>query len=302
VHVLGSSEDILALQYGIIQWPTKPDDPIARTRFAFIEETMRSLLEKGVFSVITSRRKVRILDVMAASGICGVALAKVLCEAGVDVNLVISDLRMDELELARQWIEVAGLKVENLSLRTIVADATKLPQYFKGEKFDIITVWGSSLPHLNVWELPLLISGARELQPPHGVLIMEQADILPRILVGNTFRYVMTEGKEALTIFESYDTLRGVQRRLLYKLPEMKYIGRVESRLWEVAQVLALMWLFYREVKLHDHKEVTGYISRITKVLVAKQPRMTCTKWEELAADLPRVKSVLHQHEVFLRR
>jgi len=287
VKALNGNENVLALQYQAIQWPTRPDDPIARVRFTLIEETMQLLLEKGVFNVILSEKKARILDVMAASGICGVALAKVLCEAGVHVNLVISDLRRNELELVREWVKVANLKEKHLNLNTIVVNATVLPQQFKEEKFDIITVWGSSLPHLDVWQLPLLISGARDLQPPHGILIIEQADLLPRILINNAFRHFLVEGREALTIFESYDTLRGVQRRLLYKLPEMKFLGRVESRLWEIAQVLALVWLFYKEVNLYEHKEVTRNISRNTKVIIAKHPRETAAEWKELIKSIP---------------
>ena len=275
---MGGSKDVLTLQYRAIGWPSKPGDPEAVARFASIEEFMRSLLKKGVFREVLSIGRARVLDVMAASGICGVALARVLSEVGVYVDLVVSDLREEELGLAREWVREASIKEGAVRLSTAVADAAMLPKHFKGAEFDVATVWGSSLPHLDAWQLPLLISGVRELQPPHGVLIIEQADLLPGILVRNDFRYVLVEGREALTIFETYDTLRGVQRRLLYKLPEMKYLGRVESRLWEVAQVLVLTWLFYEDVDLHEHREM----GRNTKAIVAKHPRKSATKWSEL--------------------
>jgi len=279
-------KEILNLQYSVIQWPVDPGNERARARFKCIKDTLYKLLKEDVFKEAISRNKVRILDVMAASGICGIALSKILVDEGVDIELTVSDLRESDLKYAFKWVEVAGLNERKFKLDIIVADAVKLPLYFSGRKFDIITVWGSSLPHIDAWRFPLLISGIRELQPSHGVVVIEQADLLPSILVNNLFKYILREGG-AITIFESYDSIRGIQKRLLYKLPEMKYLCEVESRLWDIANIAASTWIFYKEIGIYEHSECLDRISRITKVLVAKNPRETVPNWRELALSLP---------------
>lgn len=42
--------------------------------------------------------------------------------------------------------------------------------------------------------------------------------------------------------------------------------------------MLALTWLFYEDVDLHEHREM----GRNTKAIVAKHPRKPATKWSEL--------------------
>ena len=275
--------------YGAIGWPTDPEDPTAIERFRGIERVMRSLLDKGAFNHVLGKRQARILDVMAASGICGVALARVLASRGVKVSLTITDLRKEELDKAPRWLEKAGISIE-VELNVGVADAIALPRFLEEGGFDIATVWGSSLPHLDSYELMLLLAGLRELQGKEGVLLVEQASILPRILVSNYFRYVLVEG-EALTIFREYDDFRGMQRRLAYKLPGLEYIGVVESRLWEASQITAAVWMFYRDVEVYEL--ISSMPIRRTKIIVASKPREKAPSWEELYSVRPRPAGLL---------
>ncbi|GEM_PF-422945 len=274
----------LSRLYREIGWLVDPSDPKARERFWSIVSTMEKLASSGVFREVVERRRASLLDAMAASGICGVALARVLLERGVGVELVVSDLRSDDLGLVGGWLDVAGISGE-VGVETVVADATKLPEALGGRVFDIVTVWGSSLPHLDVYSLPLLVSGVRELQPSYGVLVIEQHDILPRILVTGGFKYILPEGKNLLTIYRGYDRLRGVQKRLAYVLPSLEYVGEVQSRLWDIAQVASFTWLFYRDIQLYSHIEPVFGIA--SSVIIAKYPRRTSVPWRELLSTLP---------------
>ena len=274
----------LSRLYKEIEWVVDPSDSRARERFKSIVSTMEKLVSYGVFREVLERGEASILDVMAASGICGVALAKVFVDRGARVELVVSDLRSDDLGLVDSWLDFAGIS-GRVDVETLVADATKLPEALSGRVFDVVTVWGSSLPHLDVYSLPLLVSGARELQPSHGVLVIEQHDILPRLLVTSSFKYILPEGKKLLTIYRGYDRLRGIQKRLAYVLPSLEYIGEVYSRLWDIAQIASFTWLFYKNIDLYSHYEPTFTVA--SSVIVAKYPRKNTVEWRELLSTIP---------------
>jgi hypothetical protein len=150
--------------------------------------------------------------------------------------------------------------------------------------FDLVIVWDSSLPHLDVYQFYLLLAGIRSLQPRHGVVVVEQTSILPRILVDNSFRHIMVEG-EILSIYKEYDDLRGVQRRILYKLPSLEYVREIDVRLWEAAQVTAGLWLFYKKLIIEDYY-FTIY-QRSSRVFIGLRPRGSTPSWRELVETLP---------------
>ena len=70
----------------------------------------------------------------------------------------------------------------------------------------------------------------------------------------NMFRHTLVEG-DVLTLYKEYDDLRGVQRRLVYALPELRYLGVMETRLWETSQVMAAAWIYYKRVEALDYNE-----------------------------------------------
>lgn len=270
--------------YRFLGWHSRPDDPEARARFELIKGFMRSLISRGVLDEVVGSGRARILDVMAASGIAGVALAWALASHGIEAEVTVTDLRDEELGMAGEWLRIAGLE-DSVRLETLRANATRLPEVLGGREFDIIVLWGSSLPHLDVYDLHLLLAGARELQPRHGVLLIEQFSILPRILVNNMFRHMLVEG-DVLTLYREYDDLRGVQRRLVYELPELRYLGVMETRLWETSQVMATAWVYYESVEALDYTEGR----RVSKVIVARNPRPEAPSWRRLLETHPLTK------------
>ncbi|WP_181933353.1 class I SAM-dependent methyltransferase [Pyrobaculum aerophilum] len=264
--------------YAALRWASRPGDPRAERRFIAIYVFMKSLAESGVFNDVVTGGRVKILDVMAASGIGGSALARVFVERGCSAELYVTDLRAEELGLAPHWL--SGLKVE---VKTAVADATKLPEVFPGEKFDVVLAWGSSMAHLDVFQLPLLMAGAREIQPPAGILMIQQRDILPAVLFNNAYRHVRLEG-DLLSIHKEHDWLRGIVVRYGYKMPELKYIGMYATRLWEVAQIVSYAWIFYKDVFVYDFVDP---IAGPSKVVIARKPRESAPAWRELLESLP---------------
>ena len=271
----------LAEFYKFLRWHSRPDDPEARARFEVIKGFMKGLISRGILNEVIGSGKARVLDVMGASGIAGIALAWVLATSGVEAEVMVTDLRDEELGMADEWLRMARLE-NSVRLETLRASATRLPEALGGREFDIVVLWGSSLPHLDVYDLHLFLAGARELQPRNGVILMEQFSLLPGILVHNMFKHILVEG-DALTLFREYDDSRGVQRRLVYALPELRYMGVIESRLWETSQVMAAAWIYYRRVETLDYTKG----KRSSKVIVASNPRAQAPSWRELLATHP---------------
>ena len=271
----------LAEFYKFFRWHSRPDDPEARARFDAIKGFMKGLISRGILDEAIGSGKARVLDVMGASGIAGIALAWALNSSGVEAEVMVTDLRDGELGMADEWLRMARLE-NSVRLETLRANATRLPEDLGGREFDIVVLWGSSLPHLDVYDLHLFLAGARELQPRHGVILMEQFSLLPRILVYNMFKHILVEG-DALTLFREYDDSRGVQRRLVYALPELRYMGMIEARLWETSQVMATAWIYYRRVETLDYTEG----KRSSKVIVARNPRGQAPSWRELFETHP---------------
>jgi len=274
---LSSQPVDLEVLYTLLKWPSSPGSPEALERFKRITEfAFQALSDPDIRGLLGGKSEIAVLDVMAASGIAGVAFAKAASSLGYRVKLAVLDVRGSELRLAPEWLRVAGLEgVAELEL--VEGDATRLPEVLGGRVYDLVVCWGSSLPHLDVYDLILLLAGIREIQRENGVLVVEQFDLLPRILVGNAFEKVRVEG-DLLTVFKEYDAWRGVQRRLVYKLPSLEYLGVVESRLWDVAQIAALTWLFYVNIKTYDFQD----LKRTSKVIIAYPPRRTAPRWREL--------------------
>jgi len=262
-------------------WYSRPDNEVARGRFRRIREYFLQLVDRGVLRTLAMSSEARILDVMAASGIAGVALASTLARKGVKVRLMVTDAREDELRFAHVWAELAGVSDE-LDIETKVVDSRELPRALGDRSYDAVLVWGSSLPHLNPFELHLLLSGARELHSDHGVLLIEQASVLPKILVNNAFRHTLVEGG-VLTIYSDYNEMLGVQKRLVFRLPDLTYLGVIEMRLWELSQIVSSVWVYYREVNVESFTDM----NRLTKVIIARSPRDNVPRWRDLYESLP---------------
>ncbi|MEB3780230.1 MAG: class I SAM-dependent methyltransferase [Desulfurococcales archaeon] len=268
--------------YELIGWHTKPDDPASHKRFNDILAFAKKALDNEPLARLAAKRTVKILEVMAASGIAGVAFSKALASRGVGVELLVTDVREEELSLARDWLKIAELDEDMVEVSYAKMDARRLPREVGEEKFDLVLSWGSSIPHFDSFDLPLFLAGSREVQVADGVLVIQQYDLLPGILLNNAFKQVLVEGS-IMTFFKEYDALRGVLRRLAYKIPELEYIGIVESRLWDVSQITSMAWIFYKYVDIQSSID----LKRPTSVIIASSPRENAPSWKDLASTIP---------------
>ncbi len=140
------------------------------------------------------------------------------------------------------------------------------------------------MPHLSPHQLLLLLAGLRELQPRHGVVLVEQNNIGPKMLVHKYFKEVLVEGK-ALFIYKRWDAVNGMAVRLVYELPEMRYLGVDRIRPWDVADVAAQVAVFYKNVSV---RPVTDY-TRVW-VVAGMGPRSSAPSWRDLRGTVERLE------------
>ncbi|ABL78783.1 class I SAM-dependent methyltransferase [Thermofilum pendens] len=250
--------------YEVFPWPEDPLSPEGRARYEAALSFFRGLLEHEWLTGIAGKRRLSVVDVCSGAGLGGVALAKAFTERGLEVELVLVDLRREALELARRFSEAElGSPAE-----TYVLDAREL--HALGRRFDVALVYGLTTPHFDAFDAARVYSSIAESLADDGVLLVEENDRFYGLIVLGGYREVFYEGDErrgALSVQVGYDSLRGVVRRMHVDLSTGKRaVG--ETRYWDLAGTLALVWLFFEDVDFarYPGKPRTG-------IVIAKKPR-----------------------------
>ncbi len=238
----------LSTLYKYLNWPANKE------RFEKLKEFM-----KNEIVPLINVKKPKILDVMAGTGIAGAALL----EALGDGELTLLDERTNDFDKVKEFTDKR--------VRFVKGDVRGLPEIFN-EKFDVIICWGSSLPHLDSRSLTLFISGAREVLNKDGMIIIEQKN-LAKLLYLRSFENVRVEG-DMLTIFTEYDEIRGVQKRLVYKLPELEFLGVLEAKMWDISDVIEFVRIFFERVEVKTIEDVGR-----KHVIIGLRPRREISYW-----------------------
>jgi hypothetical protein len=252
----------------------------AEKRFNILVNLFSRLLTLTPLKPPQGSAVVSVLDVMAASGIAGAALASALVAKGYTVNLMVTDIRMSELAYVQRWIEKCKQCRGKVKVSYKKADATRLPEDVDISGWHYILVWGSSLGHLGSHHLNLLLTGAADLLSENGVLLIEQEDIGARIMLERNFKPVYA-GENFLLIYKGYDSIDGTVIRNVFSLPQLKYLGQDTIAFWRIAEVIGRMELLYEEVYAIPIAE--GWYGKKIWVLASKKPRRCRPSWRQLA-------------------
>jgi len=154
---------------------------------------------------ITLPKRPRILCLMAGSCIEGIAFAQV-CDA--DVTCV----DMQERLLAKGLREA---KKRKLKLRVVRGDVREPSKLVTG-KFDLVTVLGQPLPHVGIFDFDQTIEGVEKLLAKNGTFLIDQSDLIFRILP--QYRDAMTSNLEppVLSIHRDFNPRHGYFERLYF--------------------------------------------------------------------------------------
>lgn len=260
--------------YKVAPWPMRPDDPRAQDRFAKILELFTFLLgDHPFFKPLVSKRLVKVLDVMAGSGIAGAAFAKALTEKGLKVDLTVSDIRSSDLQLVHVWLR----GVKRVKIRTVVAEVARLHEVMhkRAKYYDAVLLWGLSTPHLDPWEMVRAYSSICYLLNDSGIMAMDEVDRIFGIFYRIGYKDFLVEGESkgatVASIHVGYDEKRGVFKRATYKLPGFEKVATLDYRFWDLAGIAAIGWLFFKDVDLvspNKHK-----VQGIPHIILLNKPR-----------------------------
>ena len=139
----------------------------------------------------------RVLCLMAGSCIEGIAFAQIY---GADVTCVDLQDRMLKIGLREA-------KRRRLKLRVVRGDVREPSKIVSG-KFDLVTVLGTPLPHLGIFDFDRTIIGVKKLLAKNGSFLIEQSDLIFRILP--YYRDAMTHNLDP-PVFSVHNTLNARQ-------------------------------------------------------------------------------------------
>lgn len=192
-------------------------------------------------------------------------MSKILKELGINIKLTIIDLREDALRIAEKW----GMEELDDKVKVIKVDARSIHELRIKE--DLILLYGFSMPHFNVWETLKLFASVSEVLTDDGLFLVEEVDRRYTIFYLAGYKDVLPEaignGKVTISLHHGYDISKGVFKRSLVNLLTGEIISH-EFFFWGIAELAALMWIFFKDVDFSPH---IGGIMR--GFLLGKNPR-----------------------------
>ncbi len=170
-----------------------------------LEAQIKNLPGLLALAEIEFSKRPRILCLMAGSCIEGIAFAKVY-----DADVTCIDLQ--ERLLAKGLREAQKRK---LKLRVVHGDVREPSKLVTG-KFDLVTVLGQPLPHIGIFDFDQTISGVKKLLAKNGSFLIDQSDLIFRILP--QYRDAMTHNLEppVFSIHSALNARHGYFERLFY--------------------------------------------------------------------------------------
>ncbi len=149
--------------------------------------------------------KPRVLCLMAGSCIEGIAFAQLY-----DADVTCLDLQRSLLSLGEK-----EAKRRKLSLQTVTGDVKELAKHVK-VKFDLITILGSPLPHINIYDFDNVIRQVQKALSKNGTFLLDQTDMIFRIIPQYRDAFVTNLTPPVISIHHSFNPREGYFERLLY--------------------------------------------------------------------------------------
>jgi len=238
--------DKLSRFYSMFPWPENPESEQGKIYFNATLQNMSRLLDHPwMTQVISIKRKVRILEICGGTGFGGVTLAKVLSEKGVNVSLLVTDLREDALDLGKNW----SSKILGSEVQTQIVDVREVHKLSK--KFDIVLMYGLSTPHFNPWDMVQIFTSVSQSLNDDGLFILDESDRRYEIFMVQGYKWAYAEGQGGqlgLSFHTGYDPVTGSSKRTFLNVKDIANPVTMDIFWWGLAEIGAFLWTFFADV------------------------------------------------------
>ncbi len=147
----------------------------------------------------------RVLCLMAGSCMEGIAYAQVF-----QAKVTCLDLQERMLAIGRREARRRKLRIQ-----TVHGDATDLTRSTKGP-FDLVTVHGGPLPHVNIFAFDQVVEGVKKVLGEKGSFLVDQSDLIFRILPQYKDAIVANLAPVVVSVHRSFNAAKGYFERLYY--------------------------------------------------------------------------------------
>ncbi len=225
--------------YSLFPWPEDLEGS-GRERYERALRYFRRVVEHPFFS----GKSFRILDLMGGVGIGGVALGKVLREAGKEIELAVLDLRKEALNRAGEFA------LRELGSRPILIEGDAFRVHELVDEADVVLIYGLTMPHFDPWSAIPLLNSAREVVGQDGAVLIHHLDQVywegymhPRREI-----YPFFNGHVALSLHRGYDFRKGSESRIMLSPATGEAMG-YDVYQWSLSLLSALVWIFFEDVE-----------------------------------------------------
>lgn len=253
--------------YRLLPWV---EDPFTNEGFNRYRESISDFTKvvehKWFKELLDNKRKIKIVELCSGTGIGGIALAKVLLNLGIDVDLTLVDIRYSALAKAVDF----GLKELGLKPEILVRDVLRIEELNLEKVFDIALIWGSSTPHFNPWSWISVLANISKLLVDNGLFIYDEVDRVQTVFYLTGYKDFLPELVErdriVLSIHVGKDIKTGYFKRLYIDLLS-KEREELEIYFWDIASSAAFTWLFFSDIDCIELKKPHKVI------ILGKNPR-----------------------------
>ena len=173
-----------------------------RERLKAFTKHLPNLLDTAGISL---PKKPRVLCLFAGSCNEGIAYA-----TAVQADVTCLDLQQRMLLIGK-----TEARKRRLSIKTVKGDAKNVTDTVEGP-FDLVTIHGSPLPHVDIYDFDQIVQGVGKVLGKNGTFLIEQSDLIFRVLPQYKDAFVANLDPVVVNIHRSFNPAKGFFERLYY--------------------------------------------------------------------------------------
>lgn len=234
--------------YALHPFAGDPSTPEGLKRYRDAVSELRALAGHRWFKELLRKRKdLRVVDLCSGAGIGGVALSRVLMDAGARVRLTLVDIRRGALEKAVEF----GARELGFEPEAVVRDVLEIGEPGLEGAFDVALIWGLTTPHFSPWEWVRVLSRVSRILVDDGLFSYDEADRAYTVFYLQGYKELLPESVEkdrvVISVHRGKDPRSGYFNRLVMDLVSGER-EEMDVYFWDLASSAAFTWVFFSDV------------------------------------------------------